>query len=164
MASDVKPVPENFTSITPNLVCRDAAAAIEFYKAVFGAEELARVPGPGGKILHAVLKIGDSRIFLNDSMSKVPPTWPKDGAVNPMYIHLYVPDVDTIFNAATARGAEVDMPVQDMFWGDRYGKLTDPFGQQWGIATHIEDVAPEEIKQRQDAFFAKAASASGGQS
>ena len=157
MPNPVKPIPDNFHSLTPNLVCRNAAQAIEFYKAVFGATELMRMPGPGGKIMHAELQIGDSRLFVNDSMAKSMPTGPEPGASNPMYLHVYVEDVDTIFNRAIEGGARVDMPLQDMFWGARYGKLTDPFGQQWGIATHKEDVAPEEMKRRQDAFFAKAA-------
>jgi len=157
MPNPVKPIPDNFHSLTPNLVCRNAAQAIEFYKAVFGATELMRMPGPGGKIMHAELQIGDSRFFVNDSMGKSMPTDPEPGASNPMYLHLYVEDVDTIYDRAIKGGARVDMPLQDMFWGDRYGKLTDPFGQQWGIATHKEDVAPEEMKRRQDAFFAKAA-------
>jgi len=157
MPNPVKPIPDNFHSLTPNLVCRNAAQAIEFYKTVFGATELVRMPGPGGKIMHAELQIGDSRLFVNDSMAKSMPTGPEPGASNPMYLHVYVEDVDTIFNRAIEGGARVDMPLQDMFWGDRYGKLTDPFGQQWGIATHKEDVAPEEMKRRQDAFFAKAA-------
>ena len=156
MSEQVKPIPDNFRTITPNLVCRDAARAIEFYKSVFGATEIARVPGPGGKIMHAALQIGDSTFFLNDAMGKLP-SEPEVGASNPMYIHLYVPDVDAIFNAAVAGGARVEMPVQDMFWGDRYGKLTDPFGQQWSIATHKEDVSPEELAKRQAAFFAKSA-------
>jgi PhnB protein len=156
MSEQVKPVPDNFRTITPNLVCRDAVRAIDFYKLVFGATEIARVPGPGGKIIHAVLKIGDSMFFLNDAMGKLP-SEPEAGASNPMYIHLYVPDVDAIFSAAVAGGARVEMPLADMFWGDRYGKLTDPFGQQWSIATHKEEVAPEEMRRRQDAFFAKAA-------
>ncbi len=157
MPNPVKPIPDNFHSLTPNLVCRNAAQAIEFYKAVFGATELMRMPGPGGKIMHAELQIGDSRLFVNDSMAKSMPTGPEPGASNPMYLHVYVEDVDTIFKRAIEGGARVDMPLQEMFWGDRYGKLTDPFGQQWGIATHKEDVAPEEMKRRQDAFFAKAA-------
>jgi len=157
MPNPVKPIPDNFHSLTPNLVCRNAAQAIEFYKAVFGATELMRMPGPGGKIMHAELQIGDSRFFVNDSMGKSIHTGPEPGTSNPMYLHVYVEDVDTIFNRAIEGGARVDMPLQDMFWGDRYGKLTDPFGQQWGIATHKEDVAPEEMKRRQDAFFAKAA-------
>jgi uncharacterized glyoxalase superfamily protein PhnB len=157
MPNPVKPIPDNFHSLTPNLVCRNAAQAIDYYKAVFGATELVRMPGPGGKIMHAELQIGDSRFFVNDSMGKSIPTGPEPGTSNPMYLHLYVEDVDTIYNRAIKGGARVDMPLQDMFWGDRYGKLTDPFGQQWGIATHKEDVAPEEMKRRQDAFFAKAA-------
>ena len=157
MPNSVKPIPDNFHSLTPNLVCRNAAQAIDYYKAMFGATELVRMPGPGGKIMHAELQIGDSRFFVNDSMGKSTPTGPEPGASNPMYLHLYVEDVDTIYNRAIKGGARVDMPLQDMFWGDRYGKLTDPFGQQWGIATHKEDVAPEEMKRRQDAFFAKAA-------
>ena len=143
--------------MTPNLVCRNASRAIEFYKAAFGATERRRAPGPNGEILHAELQIGDSKFFINDSMSKTPAQLPGDGVSNPMFIHLYVPDADAIYNRAVKAGARVDMPIQDMFWGDRYGKLTEPFGQQWGIATHIEDVAPEEIKHRQEAFFSKAA-------
>ena len=153
---NVKPVPEKYHSLTPNLVCNNAAAAIDFYKKVFGATEIERHPGPDGKVIHAELKIGDSTIFLNDSMGKLAPG-PEAGASNLMYLHLYVPDVDTIFNRAVTAGARVDMPVQDMFWGDRYGKLTDPYGQQWGIATHKEDVAAEDLPRRQQEFFAKAA-------
>jgi PhnB protein len=157
MSNQVKPIPEGFRTITANLVCRNAAGAIDFYKKVFGATELMRMPGPNGSIIHAELQIGDSRFFVNDSMSKAPIPSPGEGASNPMYIHLYVSNADTIFERAVDGGARVDMPIQDMFWGDRYGKLTDPFGQQWGIATHIEDVAPETMKRRQEAFFAKAA-------
>jgi PhnB protein len=153
----VKPIPENFHSITPNLVCRNAAQAIDFYKAVFGATEIVRMHGPDGKIMHAVLKIGDSRIFVNDTMGNSMPSSPGPGISNPIYLHVYVANVDAIFNRAVENGARVDMPVQDMFWGDRYGQFTDPFGQQWAVATHKEDVAPEDLKRRQDAFFAKAA-------
>ena len=157
MSNQVKPIPEGYRTMTPNLVCRNAARAIEFYKTAFGATELRRVPGPNGEIMHAELQIGDSKFFVNDTMSKTPVPSPGQGISNPMYIHLYVPDADTIFNRAVTGGARVDMPMQDMFWGDRYGKLTDPYGQQWGIATHMEDVAPEETKRRQEAFFSKAA-------
>ena len=157
MQNPVKPIPENFHSVTPNLVCRNAAQAIDFYKAVFGATETVRMPGPDGKIMHAVLKIGDSRIFVNDSMGNSMPASPGPGISNPTYLHVYVANVDAIFNRAVENGARVDMTVRDMFWGDRYAKFTDPFGQQWGVATHKEDVAPEELKRRQDAFFAKAA-------
>ena len=157
MPKSVKPIPEGYHAITPNLVCRNAARAIEFYKTAFGATEITRAPGPNGTVMHAELKIGDSIFFVNDSMSKTPIPSPDPGGTNPMYIHLYVTDADAIFNRAVTGGARVEMPLQNMFWGDRYGKLTDPFGQQWGIATHIEDVAPEEMKKRQEAFFAKAA-------
>jgi PhnB protein len=157
MPNPVKSPPEKYHTITPNLVCRNAASAITFYKTVFGATEAMRLPGPDGKIMHAELKIGDTIIFVNDALTKTAPSVPEPGSSNPMYLHLYVADVDTTFNRAVSGGARVDMPVQDMFWGDRYGKLTDPFGQQWGIATHIEDVAPEEMKRRQDTFLSKAA-------
>ena len=157
MPNQVKPVPDGFRTMTPNLVCHNAARAIEFYKTAFGATELRRAPGPKGEVMHAELKIGDSIFFINDTMSKEPVLSPGEGVSNPMYIHLYVSDADTIFRRAVTAGARVDMPLQNMFWGDRYGKLTDPFGQQWGVATHIEDVAPEDIQRRQEAFFSKAA-------
>lgn len=155
---NVKPIPERYHSLTPNLVVQNAAGAIDFYKKVFGATEIERFPGPDGKVLHAELKIGDSIIFVNDSMGKLAPG-AEPGASNPTYLLLYVPDADTIFNRALSAGARVEMPLQNMFWGDRYGKLTDPFGQQWGIATHVEDVAPEDLPRRQQEFFAKAAAA-----
>jgi PhnB protein len=157
MPNPARPIPEGFHTITANLVCRNAARAIEFYKTAFGATELVRMPGPNGTIMHAELQIGDSRFFINDTMSKTPIPSPGEGVSNPMYIHLYVPNADTLFQRAVDGGARIDMPLQDMFWGDRYGKLTDPFGQQWGIATHVEDVAPEDMKRRQEAFFAKVA-------
>jgi uncharacterized glyoxalase superfamily protein PhnB len=157
MSKQVKPVPEGYRTVTPNLVCRDATRAIEFYKTAFGATELRRALGPRGEIMHAELQVGDSKFFINDSTAKSSVPSPGPGISNPMYIHLYVPDADTIFNRAVTGGARVDMPLADMFWGDRYGKVTDPFGQQWGIATHVEDVAPEDMKRRQDSYFAKAA-------
>jgi len=156
MASAVKAVPDQYRSITPNLVCRNAEAALEFYKKVFGATEIMRHSGPHGEVVHAELKIGDTIIFVNDTMGKAP-AMPEPGVVNLMYLHLYVPDVDAVFTRAIEGGARVDMAVADMFWGDRYGKITDPYGQQWGIATHIEDVTPEQLAQRQKEFFAKAA-------
>ena len=152
MPNQVKPVPEGYRTMTPNLVCRDAARAIEYYKSAFGATELRRAPGPNGGILHAELQLGDSKFFINDSMSKTPIPLPGDGVSNPMYIHLYVPDADAIFNRAVKAGARVDMPLQDMFWGDRYGILVDPFGHQWQIATHKEDVSPEEMGKRMQAM------------
>lgn len=153
----VKPVPEGLRTLTPNLVFKNAAGAIDFYVKAFGAKETARVPGPDGKIMHAQLEIGDSTIFLNDTMGQSDPSTAGAGQSNAMYLHMYVPDVDTIFDRAVKAGARVDMALQDMFWGDRYGKITDPFGQQWGLATHIEDVSHEEAAKRQKEFFAKAA-------
>jgi PhnB protein len=153
----LNPIPEGFHTLTPNLVCRNAVGAIDFYVKVFGAKELVRMAGPNGEIMHAELQIGDSRIFLNDTMSATGPATAAPGQSNPLYLHVYLPDVDTVFNRAVMAGAHVDMQLQDMFWGDRYGKITDPFGQQWGLATHIEDVAPEEMKRRQEELFKKAA-------
>ena len=155
MPNPVKPIPEGFHTITPSLICKDAARAIEFYKRVFGAEELMRMPTPDGKIGHAHLKIGDSNLFVNDE-------FPQMGAVAPttqggVYLFTYLKDVDTVFNGAVAAGAKVDMPVTDQFWGDRYGKITDPFGHQWGIATHTEDVSPEEMDRRAKEFAKKMA-------
>ncbi len=153
----VKPIPEGFHTLTPNLVCKNAVGAIDFYVKVFGAKELSRMAGPHGEIMHAELQIGDTRIFLNDTMSKTGPHTAGSGESNPMYLHMYVPDVDTIFNRAVMAGARADMQLQDMFWGDRYGKITDPFGQQWGLATHIEDVAPAEMERRTKELFSRAA-------
>lgn len=154
MAGNVKPIPEGYHSITASLTCRNAARAIDFYKQAFGAQEKGRMAMPDGKIGHAELKIGDSVIFVNDEMG--PAATVSSGAA-PIYLYLYVPDVDATYKRAVAAGAHADMPVTDMFWGDRYGKLTDPFGHQWGIATHIEDLAGEEIEKRARAFFAKTA-------
>jgi PhnB protein len=158
MPGAVNPVPENFHSVTPNLVFHNATAAIDFYKKAFGAIEITRTLGPGGAIMHAEIKIGDSILFLNDTMSKTPLPGPASGQTALLYLHLYVPDVDAVFKRAVAEGARVELPVQDMFWGDRYGKLTDPFGHQWGVATHKEDVSADEIARRQAALFAKSAS------
>jgi len=157
MPDPVNPIQPRYASLTPNLVCRNAAEAIEFYKAMFGAVEIRRMPGPGGSIMHAELKIGDSIFFVSDTMSKLPPALPEAGQSNPSYLHVQVTDVDDVFQRAVAAGARTDMPVQNMFWGDRYGKITDPFGQQWGIATHKEDVAPEEVQRRMKELLAKAA-------
>lgn len=153
MASTVRPIPEGYHAITPYLVCRNADRAIEFYKQAFSAAELFRMPGPGGKITHAELKIGDSMLFLCDDFSQAG-SMPDSRGIS---LFLYVEDADSVFNRAVAAGARVDMPLENMFWGDRYGKLTDPFGHHWAIATHKEDVAPEELQRRAQAYSAKAA-------
>ena len=159
MPAAVKPIPDGYHSITPALTCRDAARAIEFYKAALGAQEIMRMPGPDGKVMHAELRIGDSVLFVADEypgMSVAPSaSAPNTGS----YLFLYVENVDSVFNGAVSAGARVVMPVTDMFWGDRYGKITDPFGHQWGIATHVEDVTPEEMERRSAAWAAKAAAA-----
>jgi PhnB protein len=152
----VRPIPEGYHSITPALTCKDAALAIDFYKNVFGATEIVRMPGPDGKVMHGELRIGDSVIFVSDEFPGMSCA-PTSGALNPVYLFLYTEEVDATFNRAAAAGARVDMPLQDMFWGDRYGKLTDPFGHQWGLAMHVEDVAPDEMKRRSEEWTAKMA-------
>ncbi|MFZ0883282.1 MAG: VOC family protein [Candidatus Acidiferrales bacterium] len=154
MAHHVKAIPEGYHSVSPSLTCKDAARAIEYYKRAFNAQEIMRMPSPDGKISHAELQIGDSRIFLNDVMG--PMTAASSGTPG-MSLFLYVEDADTTFNNAVKAGGKVDMALENQFWGDRYGKLTDPFGHQWGIATHVEDLTPEEIDKRATAFFAKMA-------
>ncbi len=156
MAKATNPIPKGYHTITPSLTCRDAAKAIDFYKKAFGAQELMRMPSPDGKISHAEIKIGDSVVFINDEFPGRTAA-PAPTATPSSSLFLYVEDVDTVFNQAVSVGAKSTMPLQDMFWGDRFGNVVDPFGHQWGLAMHIEDVAPEEIGRRAQAFFAKAA-------
>ncbi len=144
----VQPIPTGYHTVTPYLVCRGAANAIEFYKRAFGAKERLRMPGPNGKVAHAELQIGDSRLMLGDE-------WPEMGAKSPDMlggspggVFLYVKNVDAMADRAIKAGATVVMPVQDMFWGDRYGKLKDPFGHEWSIATHKEDLTPKQMAKR----------------
>jgi uncharacterized glyoxalase superfamily protein PhnB len=138
MDQTVQPIPDGFRTITPHLVCENAAAAIEFYKKAFGAVELARMPGPDGRIMHAEIRIGDSRLMLADDF----PDYGSPGALalkgSPVVVHLYVTDADAVFNQALAAGATATMPIGDMFWGDRYGQLRDPFGHTWSIASQIK--------------------------
>jgi PhnB protein len=157
MASAIKPIPEGYHSVTPYLIINGAADAIEFYKKAFGATELLRMPYPDGKIGHAEIKIGDSPIMLADEVPDMKYLSPKTLGGSPVSILLYVEDVDTVFNRAVAAGATQDRPVEDKFYGDRAGSLIDPFGHTWHVATHKEDVTPEEMEQR-----SKAAAASGG--
>lgn len=150
----VKPVPEGYHTVTPYLVVDGAAAAIDFYERAFGAREIMRLPGPPGKIAHAELRIGDSTIMLGDEM---PGNLSSPGTLggSPMGLFLYVEDVDALYQQAVAAGAKIGMEPADMFWGDRYGKLTDPFGHNWSIGTHKEDVAPEEMERRMREATAK---------
>jgi uncharacterized glyoxalase superfamily protein PhnB len=157
MSSAVKPIPGGYSTITPNLVCRNADGAIEFYKSVFGATELMRMPGPGGKIMHSELKIGNSILFVNDEFAQSNADAPVRPGASCVSLFLYVEDVDSVFNRAVGAGAKVDMPLQDMFWGDRFGKISDPSGHSWSLATHKEDVSPLELERRSAAFTGKTA-------
>ncbi|MBP0599178.1 VOC family protein [Herbaspirillum sp. LeCh32-8] len=152
MTTPVNPIPPGMHSITPHLVCAGAAEAIEFYKKAFGANEGGRLAGPDGRLMHAHLTIGDSSLMLVDEMPEWKCLGPKALGGSPVTIHLYVKDADAVFAQAVAAGAEPTMPVADMFWGDRYGQVVDPFGHKWSIATHVRDLTPEQIaKGAQDA-------------
>ena len=140
-------IPSGMHSVTPHLVCAGAANAIEFYKKAFGAEEQGRLPGPDGRIMHAAVKIGDSTVMLVDEMPEWGSLGPKALKGSPVTIHLYVDDADRFVERAAKAGAKVTMPVAEQFWGDRYGKLEDPFGHHWSVATHVRDVTPEEMKK-----------------
>ena len=143
--SKVKAVPDGMHSLTPHLVCRDAAAAIDFYGRAFGAIELFRLPGPNGKLIHACVRIGDSQLFLFDEMPEHGALGPQTLQGTPVTIHLQVQDADAAFARAVQAGATVAMPLADMFWGDRYGQLTDPFGHRWSIASHLREVSRDEM-------------------
>ena len=151
MAKNVKPVPDGYHTVTPYLVQKDTNKALDYYQKAFGAEVIMSMPGAGGKIMHAEMKIGDSFVFMSDEF----PEWSPDtkspqtvGAVTGT-VFLYVTDVDAVYKRAVDAGARSIMPPSDMFWGDRFGKVADQFGHHWGIATHIEDVPPGEIGKRQ---------------
>ncbi|MGH8177093.1 MAG: VOC family protein [Steroidobacter sp.] len=142
-----KPIPDGMHSLTPHLVCAGAAAAIEFYKKAFNAVEEMRLPGPGGKLMHAMVRIGDSPLMLVDESPEWGALGPKTLKGSPVTIHLQVDNVDAVVEQAVAAGAKITMPVADMFWGDRYGVLEDPFGHHWSVATHMRDLSPGEIQQ-----------------
>ncbi len=151
----VKAIPEGYHTLTPSITVRDAASAIEFYKKAFGAVEKGVMKGPDGKVMHAELRIGDSLIMLADE-------FPQFGSLSPQSIggsgsglHIYVEDVDSAFDRAIGAGGAVEMPVADMFWGDRFGKLVDPFGHKWSIATHTRDMSMEEIEKAQEEFMSQ---------
>ena len=140
-------IPQGMHSVTPHLVCAGAAQAIEFYKKAFGAVEEARLPGPDGKLMHAMIRIGNSAIMLADEMPEWGSLGPKALKGSPVTIHLYVDDADAFAKRAAAAGAKITMPVADQFWGDRYGKLEDPFGHHWSVGTHVRDVSPDEMQK-----------------
>ena len=150
-----KPIPDGYHTATPYLTIRGADRAIDFYKRAFGATEIYRMPGPGGKVMHAEIKIGDSIIMLSEEFPEMDVRSPESLGGAGASILLYVEDCDRAFERAVSAGATSKMPPADMFWGDRFGKLTDPFGHVWSIATHKEDVAPEEMQKRHEAFLAQ---------
>ena len=157
----VQPVPPGYHTVTAYLTVNDGTRALEFYQRAFGARDIERMPGPGGKLMHAEFKVGDSMVMLSDEfpgMSSCKAPTSLGGTTVTMF--LYVPDVDAAFKRAVAAGCKVIAPVMDMFWGDRFGKLEDPFGNQWSMATHKEDVSPAEMAQRAQAFMAKMGGAS----
>jgi len=144
----VNPIPEGYHSVTPYLSIKGAAAAIDFYKEVFGATELFRMAGPEGKIGHAEIKIGNSPIMLADEYPEMEFVSPQTLGGTPIGLMIYVDDVDTMFKQAISSGAKEIKPLQNQFYGDRSGTLRDPFGHVWTVATHVEDVAPEEMERR----------------
>ena len=150
----VKPIPEGQHTITAALVVKNGRRAIEFYKTAFGAREIGVWPGPDGKsIMHAELQIGDTRFFLGDESAEMGTVSPQTLGGSAVSLNLYTEDCDATFKSAVAAGATVKMPLADQFWGDRYGKVTDPFGHVWGIATHKEDVSKEEMDRRMKSAF-----------
>lgn len=159
MTRQVKPIPDGFNSISAYLIVKDAVEAMEFYATAFGGETITRMPGPDGKgTLHAEMRIGNSVLMLSDEN----PDW---GTKSPLtmggttvHLHLYVEDADAVFNQAVAAGCQVTQPITDVFWGDRYARVTDPYGHAWSIATHTEDLTPEELDERSKKFLAEMAS------
>ncbi|PTL84343.1 glyoxalase [Vitiosangium sp. GDMCC 1.1324] len=147
-AKKALPIPKGYHVITPSIVVSSAAQAIEFYKKAFGAKELSRMPTPDGKVMHAEIRIGDSVVMLSDEFPQMGASSPETLKGTAGSLLIYTKDVDALFNQAVAAGAKVAMPISDMFWGDRYGKVTDPFGHGWQLATHKEDVKPKEMARR----------------
>ena len=143
----VKPVPDDMHTVTPHLVCAGAADAIEFYKKAFNATDAGRLPGPNGRLMHAMIRIEGSAVMLVDEMPERGALGPKALKGSPVTIHLYVADVDAFVKRAVDAGAKITMPLADMFWGDRYCRLEDPFGHHWSVATHKRDVTVDEMKQ-----------------
>ncbi|HSC45186.1 MAG TPA: VOC family protein [Candidatus Acidoferrum sp.] len=150
----VKAIPEGFHAITPGLTCKNAAQAIELYKKAFGAKERSRMAGPDGRVMHAELQIGDSMLFVADEFPGMSAA-PQSGAPPSQSLYVYVQDVDATFKQALSAGCKEGMALTDMFWGDRFGKVIDPFGHHWNLATHKEDVAPAEMERRSKEWMAQ---------
>lgn len=161
MAKRVSPIPQGYHSVTPYLAVSNGAQALEFYKRAFGAQEVMRNNDPQGKVTHAEIKIGDSFIMLSDEMPNSGLRSPQSLGGTTASLFLYVNDVDSTFRQAVSAGAKSEQPLADMFWGDRYGRLTDPFGHSWSLATHIEDVSPDEMKRRAQEAMKQRAHAAG---
>ena len=150
-----KPIPEGYHTLTPFLTVRNAVKAIEFYKQAFGAQERGVAKDPAGKVMHAEVKIGDSIIMLSDEFPEFGSLSPESGGSPSMGLHIYIENVDQAFDRAVNAGAKVEMPVMDQFWGDRYGRLKDPFGHKWSIATHTKDMSADEMKNAMDEAMSK---------
>ncbi len=156
MLKAARPIPEGLHAVTPHLAVHGAAEAIEFYKKALGAREVARSAGPDGKsIMHAEIRIGDSAVFLADVFQGMGPQSPKTLGNTSVVLNLYVEDADAVFDRAVKAGAQIVMPIANMFWGDRYGQVADPFGHVWAIATRTEDLTREEMNRRGAEFFAR---------
>jgi len=149
--ANVRAVPEGMHTVTPHLVVKKGAEAIDFYKKAFGAIEESRALTPDGRVMHAEIKVGDSIVFLSDEFPEMGSKGPAPSQ-SPVFLHVYVENVDDVFNRAVSAGASVRMPLMDAFWGDRYGQIIDPSGHTWVLATHKEDVSPEEMERRSKAF------------
>ncbi|MGH9396806.1 MAG: VOC family protein [Terriglobia bacterium] len=157
MAGKVKAVPEGMHTITPHLVVGEASKAIEFYKKAFGAQVKGVHQMPDGKVAHAEIVIGDSKVFMSDEFPEMGSKGPQTLGGTAVVLNVYVENVDELFSQAVASGATVVMPLANQFWGDRYGLLEDPFGHRWALAAHVEDVAPDEMERRSKAAFAQMA-------
>lgn len=155
MANTVKAIPDGSHTLTPNITVHDAASALDFYQKAFGAEEIMRMPGPGGKIMHAEVRIGDSQLMLADEMPEMGNKGPKSYGGTPVTFYVYVNDVDASWKRALGAGAKETLPLGDMFWGDRTGQVEDPFGHRWTLAQHVKDVSPDEMKAGHEAFTAR---------
>jgi PhnB protein len=155
MTASKNPIPKGYHTATPNLTVRNAVQAIEYYKKALGAEERMVMKGPDGKVSHAELKIGDSIIFLSDEIPNMGNKSPQTLGGTTGGIYLYVEDVDKLFKQALQAGGKEKMPVQDMFWGDRYGQFIDPYGHTWGVSTHTKDMTEEEMAEGAKAFYAQ---------
>jgi PhnB protein len=160
MAKSTQAIPKGYHSVTPSLVVAGAAKAIDFYKKALGAEELMRFPGPDGSVMHAEIRIGDSTIMLADEMPEQGGRSPKSYGGTPVSFFVYKENVDAAWKRAVDAGAKEIMPLDNQFWGDRTGCLEDPFGHRWWLAQHVEDLTPEEMQKRGDAFFSQMQTAS----